>query len=602
MKIQKKPCFVVLVIFLLIISTSMLLYNGIGKSDTAEFTPFLYRGLNESYLKNDWFVNVNDNPFNVRQNFLRLINFILLAVPNIPLVYLLLYLATIFLIGISVYLISIHLFEKKEIGILNMLLIFFGAPFSLGGNVLISDHLVSYGLSFAISLLGFYFLLKKRYSLFAIASGISALIHVSLGPLVFGILFLASFLSNLQQEKNFENHLKAFFIFFLFMILLSPIFLSQFTADSNLSGDKAIQILGYIRAPHHFLPFQWELTRYFEFSFFMILYFIAFKNSKVDAQQKELIKIITAIIFLLFLINTIFNEFIPVSLIITLHFFRMSILLSFIAYLFIGSYFYEKIKESIKKKDAKILIFLILIISFLHNHLLLFSFPLFLIFKYLEYKTFKFKIPLKIVLIFILIFSVMVLSLFPFYKNYLFSKGDVFTLILFKLMIIVPLFVFIFFEKVPKILIVSSLLISLLLFVSLNQSLLIYQNESNLQEMYNFVKSSTPNNAIFLTPPNIPTFRLNAERAIVVDIKGFPLNEKAMLEWVERISDVLKYKFEGKQGLTDSVIERYKTLSEEDILVLQEKYNFSYAVFEKPKDLDFKVVYENEKYLVYQIS
>jgi len=601
MKIQKKPYFTMLLIFLLIISTSILLYNGIGKSDTVEFTPFLYRELNESYLKNDWFVNVNDNTFNVRQNFIRLIKGILLIIPNIPLVYFLLYLATIFLVGISVYLISIHLFEKREIGILNMLLIFLGAPFSLGGNVLISDHLVSYGLSFAISLLGFYFLLKKRYSLFAIALGISTLIHISLGPLVFGILFLASYLTNLQQEKNFENHLKVFFIFFLFMILLSPIFLSQFTADSNLSGEKAIQILGYIRAPHHFLPFQWELTRYFEFSFFMILYFIAFKNSKIDTQQKKLIKIITVIIFSFFLISVVFSEFIPVSLIITLHLFRMSILLSFIAYLFIGDYFYEKIKESIKKKDARVLIFLILIISFLHNHLLLFSFPLFLIFKYLEYKNFKFKIPLKIVLTFILIFSIMILSLFPFYGNYLFSKLNIFTLILFKLIIMTPLFVFILFKKISKILIVFSLLISLLLFVLFNQSLLVYQNESNLQEMYNFIKVSTPNNAIFLTPINIPTFRLSAERAIVVDIKAFPLNERAMFEWVERISDVLRYKFEGKQGLTDSVVERYKTLSEEEILVLQEKYNFSYAVFEKPKDLDFEIIYENERYVVYKI-
>src|SRR3989344_5534357 len=156
MKIQKKPYFTMLLIFLLIISTSILLYNGIGKSDTVEFTPFLYRELNESYLKNDWFVNVNDNTFNVRQNFIRLIKGILLIIPNIPLVYFLLYLATIFLVGISVYLISIHLFEKREIGILNMLLIFLGAPFSLGGNVLISDHLVSYGLSFAISLLFVY--------------------------------------------------------------------------------------------------------------------------------------------------------------------------------------------------------------------------------------------------------------------------------------------------------------------------------------------------------------------------------------------------------------------------------------------------------------
>ena len=75
MKTKKESYFAVLIIFLLIISTSILLYEGIGKSDTVEFTPMLYRELNENYLTNDWYVNANDHMFNVRLNFIRLIKF-----------------------------------------------------------------------------------------------------------------------------------------------------------------------------------------------------------------------------------------------------------------------------------------------------------------------------------------------------------------------------------------------------------------------------------------------------------------------------------------------------------------------------------------------
>jgi len=109
-----------------------------------------------------------------------------------------------------------------------------------------------------------------------------------------------------------------------------------------------------------------------------------------------------------------------------------------------------------------------------------------------------------------------------------------------------------------------------------------------------FAKAHTPVDAVFLTPPTLGEFRYTAERAIVVDFDAFPFQDQAMAEWQQRIFDCY-----GVPGLTgfDAVTEmrsHYKALTRPDLLRLQAKYGFSYAVIYRETPTDFPVLYDNE--------
>ena len=56
--------------------------------------------------------------------------------------------------------------------------------------------------------------------------------------------------------------------------------------------------------------------------------------------------------------------------------------------------------------------------------------------------------------------------------------------------------------------------------------------------LFNFVRLSTPKNAQFLVPPDLEHFRLEGERAIVVDFKGLPMNKAGQIEWYQRLEHI----------------------------------------------------------------
>ena len=70
---------------------------------------------------------------------------------------------------------------------------------------------------------------------------------------------------------------------------------------------------------------------------------------------------------------------------------------------------------------------------------------------------------------------------------------------------------------------------------------------SNADDLFAWARTSTPVDAVFLTPPDLPTFRLDARRAIVVDLKSPPLVPDEIVEWYRRLCEVT-----GEPALRDA--------------------------------------------------
>ncbi len=145
-----------------------------------------------------------------------------------------------------------------------------------------------------------------------------------------------------------------------------------------------------------------------------------------------------------------------------------------------------------------------------------------------------------------------------------------------------------------KLLGVALIIFLSILIFTVRYPIISYSPDEGTQEMYNFIKNSTVKESILLTPIYKDSFRLRLERAIVVNFKIFPFNELAMIEWYERINDT-------SNGNVFNIRKGYNSLSEEDVVNLKDKYNFSYAIFEVPNKLNFKIIFENEKFIVYDL-
>jgi hypothetical protein len=121
-------------------------------------------------------------------------------------------------------------------------------------------------------------------------------------------------------------------------------------------------------------------------------------------------------------------------------------------------------------------------------------------------------------------------------------------------------------------------------------------------EVAAFVRQSTPEDSIFLTPPNWGQFRLLARRAIVVDYEAFPFADLAIAQWYERL--ITCYGNPAKRGLAmmDELKEHYRHLDDNTLLALQQRYKIAYAVLYKETPTSFEVLFQNSQYKVIRLG
>ena len=119
-----------------------------------------------------------------------------------------------------------------------------------------------------------------------------------------------------------------------------------------------------------------------------------------------------------------------------------------------------------------------------------------------------------------------------------------------------------------------------------------------------YVKHNTDKSSLFLVPPTEKgEFRLCANRALVVDITTV-FTDKSIVKWHNRLLDVTKQKeFSGPRNNLQLDMQ-YHTFTDEEIMLLQSKYKFDYAVFEK-KLLKQKhylpIFYQDENVIIYSV-
>jgi hypothetical protein len=96
----------------------------------------------------------------------------------------------------------------------------------------------------------------------------------------------------------------------------------------------------------------------------------------------------------------------------------------------------------------------------------------------------------------------------------------------------------------------------------------------------------------------MPDFRLQSERAVVVDWKASPVLATEILEWYRRMGRV-----SGDSAVAglDQAEAGYASLSRASLDSLSRDYGAGYAVFRTPRADTGEVVYHNPDYVVLRL-
>lgn len=543
----------VILLFIILIYPFLIKYNYVAHNQYEQI-PLVLRYLHPDYLVNDWSINVNSQ-FSPRY-FYSLYIGILANYIGLPAAYFFNYLLVIACVVLATFLLAKKLFRSDFVALMTSLFILFGKSYTLGGNDLVGKDLDPPRMAFSLVILGFSLLLYERWILGAVFFAAASYIHPLIGFEVPFVFYMSISIASLPVRRVLT--IGKSFILYLFLSGYSfYTYLQTFLSNknTNISSDLLFTVLMKVRAPAHYLPSSWDLSIYIKFLLFTTLALSFYKllgQKFLSSDKKILINSMSLIIFLAFA-GYIFTETIPIYFLAALQFFRLTVIIYWLMAIFLygGVFFYALRAQSARNGGV---VFLLLIFIIVHPEVLSAPGPTHFLY---------------------IILAVMI------------------SILLTKLKLNA--------SKLGYLLIVA---------VMINFSLLFRHYSLRLKELYHFpsaetsledwIRSNTVQEAIFLIPPDFYSFRLNADRATIIDWLVIPFEPKGMIEWAERISDVSGIPNTSFSQITESkAVEGYKTLDENRLRYLQQKYRFNYVVTPKNRVLSLPQLYSNDRYILY---
>ena len=552
-----------LIIFFICLSVFIVRYKGFELGNQNVDAVLVEHAQNPDVFKNDWAVNASSE-FEIRTGYAWLINLTDSLIGNYEITYMVLFFICMIIFSIGFYKIMFLLTKNYKLALFSILFPLIIHYFGIGFSFDFGGYLTPGIIAWSLAIWSIYFYLKEKYVLSFILLGFASLIQIIIGLLVYGILVFTLIFRKIGVREKLISIAKSFFFLPFFSVTLIPLLFNQ-QKFGSLDDSKIIYILAKFRIPWHFSPFSWPLITWVIFFAFFFLFVIAFRYSKINKKYKSIFKLFVIGVFIYYLIGVVFNELIPLKFLIKLQLFRGSEILNLVEFIFISEFVFYNIKEGldfVKKRYSKqggemLFIFLITFLIILNC---------FFVFLFLHPHRFK-------ELILISYFIILILILFIERKNI-------------------------------RNLLIALFIIGLIIYLFYNPLIGRNKYDEEAEKLFLFVTEETSEMEVFLIPPNINMFRIKTKRAIVVDFILTPFSEKSMEEWYFRILDVTNSQdraYDENWGFND-LYKNYRNLNEEEVLTLKKEYIFSYAVFEEPNSLDFPIIYQNNKFVVYEIK
>jgi hypothetical protein len=135
------------------------------------------------------------------------------------------------------------------------------------------------------------------------------------------------------------------------------------------------------------------------------------------------------------------------------------------------------------------------------------------------------------------------------------------------------------------------------------------QDQMDYVALCNWVRdpANTPRDAVFIVPPQEQVFRLYAQRAIVVNLKGVPQLSSELKIWRMRLRDVLgddPMKFAARfDKMLPLIHDRYESLPAPHFTTVAQRYNAPYLILEHEiTDPSWRLIHTSGSFRLYHLQ
>ena len=473
--------------------------------------------------------------------------------------------------SLAIYGISMTLFKDPRVGYLAVFiqLVYFIHNAGVGDEFLMDHLLKESQVALPFLLFAVYFFLNRSFNIAYLLLGLGFLIHALSS--IYVIMFLSvPLLVDGFSSKNWRTVLYPLAILLLVSIPLL-VRKSQHSPESMHMFEVYMDWVEMLRARYagHSFPFSWSVWKYLKAALVVGLFIHSWKHSPPKALH-NVVKYGTYVVFGSWVLGVVFTELIPLPIFIQLQLFRSYALLSLLAVIYWSNYFILSLEGSLPlwKKGIVILATVAMItmlpsegnpiINEIHNDL---------------------GILWKNNYLFIVLFGLMLVILHWVFKIKLAPKF--WPVVLLLLMVVMAA------RKVRK----EGVLISSHLPVS-------------WVEVQHWARSNSDISSLFIVPPDMRGFRIDAERTIVGDYKdGIQMyfNPDFGYQWEERM------KLFGAELPTseEKLQQQFKSLGKSDIETIANAFSSHPSVFlvsnKANPHFSYPSAFENEEYIVYKV-
>ena len=518
-----------------------------------DMLPMIYRELDVQFLTNDFFTN-SSQLFNEDFIFAKLVGragkFL-----DIPTVIFILTLLANLGIAVAAYFTTKSLSKGNRMSGLIATILFLSLKTFQWGN---REEIFRYDLTPEHLIMPFLILciwqgIRQRILGVGVFAALATIIHPLSGPGIGGIMLFQILIGKLYRKDLTKVECYQFINAGVLISIPALMYVSSYAHSFNYQMSDALFIeIMKVRFPHHYFP-SYFLKPEKLFQGVLFLSLATFSWYKLRTQFKVVIQsliVTSCIVIMLCGIGWFFAEVVPNRFIITLQLWRFLTLLKIVSLIgiamFLGSElmgFREKllpVRNVLPFIGAGVICF-----YFSLTPKLLISFLILVIVLILSRKLFW--LSLSLVLLFVI------------HNNFFTAKTN--NTDLFK-----------YFRAQ------------------------VYLSDLNDAEadLASFIRANTSDESPLLCGPRNGRLRILANRALVVDAYGIPMNDKGMEEWWRRINEVYNRKKEIKLNHILQTEENYNKLEDQDFLRLQQKYDFDFVVVTKQHKSELQILYQND--------
>ncbi|MDY6878146.1 MAG: DUF6798 domain-containing protein [Chloroflexota bacterium] len=598
----------------MIIGSAMAL-NGylFGFGDHNEQLPQVRRMIDSQHLSRDWFVNQATADGGVRNYYshlMALASQIFSEAESFWLIYVL----TFLLMGAGIYTWARHYWQSHAVALLTLFLTVFNSFGSLGSSRLVVNALVPSFIAWAMLVWGLVLVEQRRWLLAVLPFSGCVFIHPLLGMEGFVLFFTWGLLRTSPGKHHYWHWIAGVGVF---SVLASTVIFQQW-GTTSVTAAEVVNIMAYMRHPWHYAPSTWPSEVYNQFFSFAaaIGVLAAWKWS----EFQDLV-LMLSMVGLACLVGTFFTEVYPIAIIAKLQPFRLTVLFQLVGALLLSSYCLETWRQGEYTGRVTSLAIIILLISasFLGQSNLVFWVFLLVLADWLRAQFFSHS-PLGFANALLAAGLVGWITTLAWqaenYKAFaamgilatgiagawwvdseqhqpIIQKG----LAALTGLVAITLLLWNHQLAMGK----TTLPNQMQNFFGRIQGTLQYQGE--LDDVAQWALANTPADALFIVTPNYKSFRVKAERAIVVDFKSFVFDDDAMVEWLTRLKAVV-----GRDSLTlgygyGQELKAYNSQSPERLLKTADIYGADYIVVRRQDQvLPLDLAYSNKTFAVFRVN